>query len=152
MYQQTFNEFFANTVTKLDIKGCNEVYTPNDNWNFIEDSIDKFKNHPSILQIKKNVQIHEKCSFSTINEHDIDTVILKLNTHKPTTIGNIPATVRVENHDICSPPLCSIFNNYVKDPIFPNNLEMGELTPCHKHDDITNKSNYRPVNILPTVS
>ena len=40
----------------------------------------------------------------------------------------------------------------MKVSIFPNNLKMGELTPCHKHDDTTNKSNYRPVSILPIVS
>ena len=79
-------------------------------------------------------------------------VILKLNTHKPTTTGNIPSKVMVENHDIFSPPLCSIFNNSVIVSIFPNNLKMGELMSCHKHDDTTNKSNYRPVSILPTVS
>ena len=67
----------------------------------------------------KNVQVAEKFSFSTINEHDIDTVILKLNTHKATTTGNIPPKVMVENH---------------------------------KHDYTTNKSNYRPVSNLPTVS
>ena len=39
----------------------------------------------------------------------------------------------------------------MKVSIFPNNIKMGELTPCHKHDGTTNKSNYRPVNILPTV-
>ena len=81
---ETFNDFFANTVKNVDIKGYHEAYIPNDNWKFIENSIEKFKNHPSILQINKNVQVAEKCSFSTINEHDIDTVILKLNTHKPT--------------------------------------------------------------------
>ena len=69
----------------------------------------------------------------------------------PTTPGNIPSKVMVENHDICSSPLCSIFNNSVIVSIFPDNLKMGELTPCHKHDDATNKSNYRPVSILPTV-
>ena len=41
---------------------------------------------------------------------------------------------------------------YVPYSIFPNNLKIGELTPCHKHDDKTYKSNYRPVSILPTVS
>ena len=133
----------------MDIKGYNEAYIPNDNWNFIENSIEKLKNHPSILQINKNVQVARNFSFSTINEHDIDTVILKLNTHKPAT-GNIPSKVMVENHDICSPPSCSIFNNSVKVSIFPNNLKMGELAPCHKHNDTTN--NYRPVSILPTVS
>ena len=123
----------------MDIKGYNEAYIPNDSWNFIKNSIEKFKNHLSILQINKNVQVAEKISFSTISEHDIDTVILKLNTHKATTNGNLPPKVMFENHDICSPPLCSIFNNSVKVSIFPNNLKMGEITPCYKHNDTTDK-------------
>ena len=71
---ETFNEFFANTVKKnLDIEGYNEACTPNDNWNFIENSIEKLKNHPSILQIKKKCPGRWKITFSTINEHDSDT-------------------------------------------------------------------------------
>ena len=45
-----------------------------------------------------------------------------------------------------------MYNKSVKDGIFPNTLKMADLTPCHKHEETTEKSNYRPLSILPTVS
>ena len=31
-------------------------------------------------------------------------------------------------------------------------MKLADITPCHKKDDTTDKSNYRPISILPTVS
>ena len=91
-------------------------------------------------------------SFTTVNEYDFATEIIKLDTKKPTTFNNIPAKILVANHDICTPPLCTIFNNSMKESKFPDSLKISEITPCHKQDATTSKSNYRPVSILPTVS
>ena len=35
---------------------------------------------------------------------------------------------------------------------YPDTLKKANLTPCHKQDESTDKSNYRPISILPTVS
>ena len=40
-------------------------------------------------------------------------------------------------------------NNNLK---FPDSLKLADITPIHKKDDTTNKQNYRPVSILPSVS
>ena len=53
---------------------------------------------------------------------------------------------------MCSPPLCTIFNNSVKESKFPDSLKISEIIPCHKQDETILKSNYRPVSTLPTVS
>ena len=49
---QTFNDFFTNTAKNLHIKGYDNEYIPNENHNFIDNAVDKFKYHPSILLIK----------------------------------------------------------------------------------------------------
>ena len=147
---ETFNNCFADTIKYLDIKGYKNNYTPPDDY--ISNIIDKFKNHPSIVKIKENVKVKAKFSFTTVDEYDFTTEIIKLDIKKPTTVNNIPAKILVANYDMCSPPLCTICNNSVKESKFPGSLKISEITPCHKQDETTLKSNYRPVSILPTVS
>ena len=77
---EIFNDFFAKTVENLNIKGYNIDHAPLENLDFVSNVIDKFRNHPSILRIKENVQVNEKCSFSTIKEYDFITKILRLDT------------------------------------------------------------------------
>ena len=110
---EIFNDFFAKTVENLNIKGYNIDHAPLENLDFVSNAIDKFKNHPSILRIKENVQVNEKFSFSTIKEYDFITEILKLDTGKPTSFNNIPTKILKMNQDICAPPLCIIFNQAV---------------------------------------
>ena len=35
---------------------------------------------------------------------------------------------------------------------FQLQLKYADITPCFKKDDPTNKENYRPISILPTLS
>ena len=43
-------------------------------------------------------------------------------------------------------------NELVLRGIFPDLLKMADITPVHKKDDTSNKENYRPVSILPSIS
>ena len=113
--------------------------------------IDKFKDHPSILNIKERIYINEKISLIEISENDITTVINNLNTRKPTTFNNIPAKRIKENCDICT-HLCKIFNSSIISNTFQDNLKMADIIPGHKKDEKTKKEKYRPISILPTVS
>ena len=36
--------------------------------------------------------------------------------------------------------------------IFPDTLKTSDIIPCHKKDDTSNKTNYRPISLLPTIS
>ena len=49
---------------------------------------------------------------------------------------------------MCAPPLCVVFNQVACDGTYPDTLKKANLTPCHKQDETTNKSNYRPISIL----
>ena len=40
----------------------------------------------------------------------------------------------------------------ITDCSFPDNLKKGDLTPVYKKGVATNKTNYRPISLLPTVS
>ena len=148
---QIMNEFFANAVSKLDIKGyvIESSYVGTD---FIHNAINIFNNHPSILKIKERIQINNEFTFSPCNTTDVMALINNLNTNKPTTYNNIPAKLIVETSDICAPLISKFYNDSIVNKIFPNSLKMADITPAHKKDERTDKGNYRPVSILPATS
>ena len=150
---QIFNSYFANVVENLDIEGFeihNFNYIPE--LNYISNIINKFENHPSIKNIKRNVNIDKRFHFSTVNESVINDVIDLLDKKKPTTHNNIPTRVLVENKDIISPFVTEIYNESTQNARFPNALKLADVTPTFKNKDRTKKGNYRNVSILPPIS
>ena len=149
---EVMNDYFSKAVDKLDIKGYQTDFLPNINDNNIINMINKFKNHPSIINIKERVDITETFSFSRCSVDDIERDINKLNINKPTTFNNIPAKILVENSEICSPFISKIYNDSIFSSNFPGPLKNADITPVHKKDETTKKENYRPVSILPSIS
>ena len=111
----------------------------------------KFVEHPSILTIKQMIHTKNKFTFSMSNAADM-TEINSLNVNKPTTFNNIPAKLIVETSDICAPFISSIYNESILSYNFPVSLKMADITPVHKKDERTAKTNSRPVSILPSIS
>ena len=118
----------------------------------ISSILEKFKNHPNILKIVEKVQNTNNISLTQIDENDIITEINNLNPQKPTTFKNIPLRLITENSDICAPYIRNIYSNSLKSNYFPNNLKMADIIPGYKKDDKTNKENYKPISIHPSVS
>ena len=40
----------------------------------------------------------------------------------------------------------------VREHVFPDSLEFGDITPVHKKNETTSKENYRPVSVLLLIS
>ena len=59
---EIMNNFFTNIVANLDIAGYNCDYSGDKHYDQISSIADKFKNHPSILNIKERIHIHENIS------------------------------------------------------------------------------------------
>ena len=114
--------------------------------------IEKFRNHPSIIKIKEEMSKGSMLHFTASNEADILKNINNLNTKKAKTFNNIPAKFLVANSDIISPIITKINNNAKSNSDFPDPLKMADIIPIHKKDETTLKDNYRPVNILPSIS
>ena len=79
---------------------------------YISNIIEKFKNHPSIIKIKENVNVDTYFYFTTVDELVINNNIYSLDKKKPTTFNNIPTRILVEYSDILSPFITDIYNNY----------------------------------------
>ena len=151
---ETFNTFFKEAVNKLDIK--ENSYITNLGLSNFEDPVDiaieKFKDHPSILKIKRMVSNSSDFTFSETSLIVVEDLMRKLDPKKATTFKNIPPKVLKSNEDICCPILLKFINDCFKNNQFPNELKIADVTPILKKDNATDMTNYRPVSILPVIS
>ena len=149
---ETLNSYFTNAVKELDINDGNTEVPYEENMGYINYMIHKYRNHSSIIKIKENTKTRNKFKFSKTNLENIEIKIAELNINKPTTFNNIPAKILVEYSDIYSKYIQNFYNNSISECIFPDPMKMADITPVYKKEDKTDKKNYRPVSILPSIS
>ena len=65
---------------------------------------------------------------------------------------DIPAKVIRKRKYIFAGFIAKDFNNYVDEGVFPDKLKHADVTPINKKKDKSDKTNYRPVSILPNIS
>ncbi|MCU7801455.1 MAG: reverse transcriptase family protein, partial [gamma proteobacterium symbiont of Lucinoma myriamae] len=109
-------------------------------------------NHPNINKIKENVQVSESFQFSEVSTNTVSKYIDKLNVKKATGVDKISCKILKLGKDALSPPLADMINLTVRTCTFPDILKSAQVAPLHKKNDPMEKSNYRPVSVLPTIS
>ena len=57
-----------------------------------------------------------------------------------------------ESIDIIGTSLHRIIQQAIENSYFPDKLKLAEISPHHKKEETTNKANYRPISILPSIS
>ena len=82
----------------------------------------------------------------------IENEIKELNPKKATGYDAIPPKILKDSVRIIKEPLTQLFNTSVNETFFPCDLKYANVTPTYKKDDCTNKENYRPISILPSIS
>ena len=98
------------------------------------------------------VDKNNKFSFEPITAGDISQQIKRLDINKTTQESDIP-TKLVKRFDILIVNyLQESFNNCLKNGTFPKDFYRAMVYPIHKKDCETEKSNYRPISILPNLS
>ena len=71
---------------------------------------------------------------------------------KATPKGDIPVKILKWNSDIIAPALTECYIRKIKNSTFSNELKNADISPTFKKKDRHDKSNYRPVSILPLLS
>ena len=149
-----FNTFFTNTVKNLDLTISDTILVICSN---VDDSvlkaIKRYENHPSILNIKKNIgDDNPGFSFSHVEKAEIRKEIRNLNIHKACQETDIPTKIIKENEDQYLEILHLSVNSAIDLCKYPEFLKRADVTPLFKEKDRSEKSNYRPISILSNLS
>ena len=150
---EVFNNYFNSIVEKLNIQIDQNLL--NDASLFddpIIAAIHKYKRHPSTLKIKEQLKKDDLFSFYHVNPDKMLKIIENIDSKKATQHGDIPVRIIKENKFIFSKVLSEIFNFYIDNNTFPNGLKKADIIPIYKKDDPFDKTNYRPISILPVLS
>ena len=114
-------------------------------------AIRKYENHPSIIKINSSVETTQLSDFHFVSSDDISKIINSMDSTRKTS-GAIPIKiVKLANKQICK-HLENCINECLKQNKFPKELKIVDITSIFKKEVPLDKTNYRPISILPTVS
>ena len=146
-----FNDYFGSIVENLGLDHWDDhSLSPTKSADRIENIIKRYKNHPSIRNIKANFNSVCIFSFQPVCVDDVKTVIQDLKNNKSVG-GEIPIQILKES-EFTFETLTNCINKSIETGYFPDSLKEANITPIFKKDDPLDKSNYRPVSILPLIS
>ena len=149
---ETFNAFFSNSLSTLGIVENKLLLNP---VNISDTGVDKcikmYETHPSIINIKRHVVVEYEFQFLPITADEMEKKIASLNPRK--NGGSIPTKILKDVRGVVKEPLASLWNKQcIEKKIFPNKLQLGDITPVFKALEKSLKKNYRPITVLPIIS
>ena len=146
-----FNSFFSNAVENLSIAENDMLSNVVNEPDPILNAIKKYENHESIVNINAKF-IDNTFSFSPTEPQTVLNEIYSLGNKKASPKESIPPHVIRDNLDIFVPRVTSDFNHSIASGIFPSNLKNANISPVFKKGNHSDKTNYRPVSLLPALS
>ena len=149
---EIMNDYFVNITREIDVPEVCHTDVGSLCTSPIDVIIQTYSEHPSIIKINENVKVGMNFNFDEIYESQIEKEILNLNSKKSTGPDSISPKVLKHSVHIVKAPMTQLFNNMIKLNNFPSDLKYANVAPIFKKDDNTNKENYRPVSILPSIS
>ena len=150
---EIFIDYYTNIVEQAT--GVPPVNIPHpENGDLIDTILSHYENHASIIAIK-NMNLNDTFSLPLADEKDIEEIMKRLDTSKATGIDTIPARLVKISANVTHKPLTKILNKSILLDHFPNQMQVGKITPIYKsgkENSRLNKKDYRPVSVLPAFS
>ena len=137
-------------TSKID-KDKQFLVETNDVFDPVLKAIKKYSAHPSVLNIKEKMN-NNVFSFREVTYEEILNEINSLDTSKSTQSEDIPFKIIKDNADIFANFILQSFNKCIIDEKFPDQLKKADVSPIFKKGNHNDKTNYRPVSILPSLS
>ena len=135
--------------------GVNQSFKNNETDLSMEESIDvalaKYKYHPSIAAIRKQVKVYQKFQFSNVDLLKNMNKIGALNTSQANS-GNIPRKIIQDAKEVTSQYRTRCINIAIDTCYFPDILTVADVCTIHKNGDEYRKTNYKPISVLPGMS
>ena len=147
----TFNDHFGSIVDNLGLDHWDDhSLSPTKGDDRIDNIIKRYKNHPSIKNIKAKFNSVHIFSFHPVSVDDVKTVIRDLKNNKSAG-GEIPIQILKES-EFTFRILTNCINKSIETGCFSDSLKAANITPIFKKDHPLDNADYRPVSILPLIS
>ena len=126
---EVLNAFFSNIVQNLDIQQYNVDNPISENINdALLKAIARYRNHPSIVAIKKFCNSKSHFSFKNVQKEEILKELNNLNINKATQNTDIPTKIIKENSDIFGDFIFSNLNCCINTSSYPSLLKKADGT------------------------
>ncbi len=146
-----FNEYFNSITDGLKIPNIPSVQVTG----FLDPvsiAISKYASHPSILKIKSITLGSKPFEFKEVARETVLKEINNLNSAKSVS-GPIPVKALKAANSVIADILTACFNHHVvSQSEFPDELKLADIIPVFKKGNAYDKSNYRPISLLPVLS
>ena len=117
----------------------------------VTNDIEKYNNHPGIKAIKASLSQTDRFEFSHVSPRDVMQQIEAIDPSKSNS-GNIPMKILQNSKDIVIPYFTDSINAAINNCNFPNDLKVADVSAGYKRGIKTDRSNYRPISVLPPIS
>ena len=138
---QRFNQFFSNIVKNLDIP----KYVVEDTLHLNLKNhptlmaILKYRDHPSIITIKRFRYQTAPFLFSHIDKKTVLKILRNLSNNKASPETDFPVRVVKENAEYFAEIICSQFNESINSSKFPLLFKLANITPVFKNESRNHK-------------
>ena len=128
------------------------------NNHFLKSRANQYKDHPSIVNIKKKALNNTHFSISSFSTEEItpdeeNSIIKSLDASKTPGTDKMPMKFIILASDFLSKPISKVLNNCVTSCTFPENAKVATIVPIDKKTDGKYViSTYRPVSLLNSFS
>ena len=123
---EEMTNFFKNAILTLNIKENSYITNHNIPYitNLIENAIEKYKFHRSILPIKEKTKCEANSfDFVPVTVNNVEKEIKKLNPNKATAFNTIPFKMLIKTSNVSALFVHKIFNESVETGVHPDNLD-----------------------------
>ena len=127
-----FNEYFTSLASRLNEK-------------FLSDGGLQIEQLESFTQFMSK-SVPGSIFLEDTNPEEIVKIISDFQNGKA---SDIPIVVIKKTSNLISVPLARLYNDCLRDGLFPDVFKTGKVTPIYKKDNKESIENYRPVSILP---
>ena len=129
----------------------NEYFTsPTINESLLTFSVDELSSHASVVNIETKAP-RINFYFHPVRMARVSEILSNLNVRKPAGTNGIPPKLLKIAAPVIAGPMTKLFNYCIDVGEWPCQWKLSNVTPVHKKDDETSKTNYRPISVLSVI-